>query len=948
MKKLYRHHLIILSILLFGINKSYAQTAITTQLDSAARYFVQGLGTVSNQLSIWQLATAVDFEIQDATGNVLQTKPGANNNFTFSTTVNMSALPTGAAQIVAKYYDNGVPAGQSLPYTFKLISKPLWMQAPVNGGIVPFYTTVNYNSSQINTICVMPTMATLEGIIGSSIKGIGGKDLGGNGSLVFGASFDMKTGNTSVTTPGKFFLSLNVLKRDFFFQNSSGSYASSVALSVDSNFNVIMNGLLTWQETAFKKDVPISKIPIIGPVCLYTDLHLSVIPKIQSRLVVGVQGNTWGFIQDPATQEKTAVRAKLETKARIKGEIRAVCGTQLIPPIAKASITGTLNLGAHSTFSLADGLTKSFGLDFSVDGSVSVVGGIWKKSGNLYGPVSAGDNTVFSFKNNPDDFVSASTTRAAGSGMPTAWTNQVMSARDSALAIAWIDDVNYGSNTALSLTWYNPINNAFTPAVNVQLNDKLLQTPSVTLLPNHNALITWVETSTPKSQLDVNTQTIDQIMGTQNIWYAELENGTGAIISKQQINSSVDVEAAPQIVWSSGNQGLLVWEAGDAVNLGNDLMYSVINGSTPSAPQMLSAGSMGFNTNLQVAHLGSNQAIASWISDADMDDSTNNSVLMYSIWNGSSWSAPAQRTTLPLNVRLKDLTMATNGSYGTEVVSYDYTSETDSMVYNGIYLGTWTNSDPAGTSYQHTFYEDSIYSIHKPKVSISKNGLATLSIHTTNDVELDDDGQSNLYINDLANGGNWTNLKSTYPQYLPYLIDSNNFVWDLATAHGYLSTQPSSDIIYSLTQEIDATETTNPGNGVVFGNPNLNLVLRTLKLNVTNNVLSMDTTVEPVVSDLYNGIETLNGFSDYASLLQNFPNPAGGSTIIPFHLNKEAQVILELFDIDGRSMGVLLEGRMDAANYKTEVNTANLSNGVYYYKLSVNSKSQTKKMVIMK
>ncbi len=110
----------------------------------------------------------------------------------------------------------------------------------------------------------------------------------------------------------------------------------------------------------------------------------------------------------------------------------------------------------------------------------------------------------------------------------------------------------------------------------------------------------------------------------------------------------------------------------------------------------------------------------------------------------------------------------------------------------------------------------------------------------------------------------------------------------------------------------------------------------------------MDTTVEPVVADLYNGIETLNGFSDYASLLQNFPNPAGGSTIIPFHINKEAQVNLELFDINGRSMGVLLEGRMEAADYKTEVNTANLSNGVYYYKLSVNSKSQTKKMVIMK
>ncbi|WP_114782503.1 T9SS type A sorting domain-containing protein [Botryobacter ruber] len=81
------------------------------------------------------------------------------------------------------------------------------------------------------------------------------------------------------------------------------------------------------------------------------------------------------------------------------------------------------------------------------------------------------------------------------------------------------------------------------------------------------------------------------------------------------------------------------------------------------------------------------------------------------------------------------------------------------------------------------------------------------------------------------------------------------------------------------------------------------------------------------------------------SLGQNYPNPTNGSTTIQFELKKAGAIALEVFDITGRKVATLAEGNKAAGAHEVRfVNT--LNSGVYFYKLSANGVSATRKMVV--
>jgi hypothetical protein len=88
-------------------------------------------------------------------------------------------------------------------------------------------------------------------------------------------------------------------------------------------------------------------------------------------------------------------------------------------------------------------------------------------------------------------------------------------------------------------------------------------------------------------------------------------------------------------------------------------------------------------------------------------------------------------------------------------------------------------------------------------------------------------------------------------------------------------------------------------------------------------------------------------------LLQNSPNPFHGRTMIHFSLPEEGMTSLEIFDITGRHVRTLIEADKEPGNYRVEWNGRNsrgkeVSNGVYFYKLTSGDKSVTQKMVLLK
>ena len=83
-------------------------------------------------------------------------------------------------------------------------------------------------------------------------------------------------------------------------------------------------------------------------------------------------------------------------------------------------------------------------------------------------------------------------------------------------------------------------------------------------------------------------------------------------------------------------------------------------------------------------------------------------------------------------------------------------------------------------------------------------------------------------------------------------------------------------------------------------------------------------------------------------LYQNYPNPFNPETIISYDIAGKSRVILIIYDIQGRQVSVLVNQIQNAGNHKAVWNASDFPSGVYYYNLTADSYSETKKMVLVK
>jgi hypothetical protein len=105
------------------------------------------------------------------------------------------------------------------------------------------------------------------------------------------------------------------------------------------------------------------------------------------------------------------------------------------------------------------------------------------------------------------------------------------------------------------------------------------------------------------------------------------------------------------------------------------------------------------------------------------------------------------------------------------------------------------------------------------------------------------------------------------------------------------------------------------------------------------------------------------GVAGEFALEQNYPNPFNPTTVVSCQLPVASAVRLAVYDMLGREVAVLANGRMEAGRHEVEFNASGLASGVYTYRLQVrpldsaigrDSKSgageyvQSKKMMVLK
>jgi len=88
-------------------------------------------------------------------------------------------------------------------------------------------------------------------------------------------------------------------------------------------------------------------------------------------------------------------------------------------------------------------------------------------------------------------------------------------------------------------------------------------------------------------------------------------------------------------------------------------------------------------------------------------------------------------------------------------------------------------------------------------------------------------------------------------------------------------------------------------------------------------------------------------FTDYV-LNNNYPNPFNPTTKISFSIAENGYTILKMYDVLGNEISTLIKKELVAGRYDVDFNASNLPSGIYFYRLSVNDFTNTKKMILLK
>lgn len=83
-------------------------------------------------------------------------------------------------------------------------------------------------------------------------------------------------------------------------------------------------------------------------------------------------------------------------------------------------------------------------------------------------------------------------------------------------------------------------------------------------------------------------------------------------------------------------------------------------------------------------------------------------------------------------------------------------------------------------------------------------------------------------------------------------------------------------------------------------------------------------------------------------LENNYPNPFNPSTVIGYQLPENSRVQLEVYDILGKKVAMLVNERQQAGSYQVNFDASQLSSGVYIYRIRAGEFSQIKQMILIK
>jgi len=115
---------------------------------------------------------------------------------------------------------------------------------------------------------------------------------------------------------------------------------------------------------------------------------------------------------------------------------------------------------------------------------------------------------------------------------------------------------------------------------------------------------------------------------------------------------------------------------------------------------------------------------------------------------------------------------------------------------------------------------------------------------------------------------------------------------------------------------------------------------------ISSEIVKITTMVD--ICSQVTGVQTVNSVPDRFEIYQNYPNPFNPMTNFKFSMSNAANVKIVIYDLTGREVQTLVNDRLNAGTYYIRLDGNNLTSGVYFYRMTTEGFSETRKMLYIK
>ncbi len=509
----------------------------------------------------------------------------------------------------------------------------------------------------------------------------------------------------------------------------------------------------------------------------------------------------------------------------------------------------------------------------------------------------------------------------------------------------WIERGNEYGQRSTKISYINKNNQKFSTPEIIEINNYALHNPISESIDENLLLLTWSQSRhDPKSFRSLKTDTpLGDFAKSLDIWFAIYDMESNTTLQIEAIEDDFTgkatgrAEANPKIAVISETLAIIAWQVSDLQNEETAIWYITLEkqtgGWTASGPQVIFQ-SPEAKAQMQLSAISDGKVMLTWIQLSEQP--ATDKKLMYSLYSGTSWTIPAEMLDFSETEYPNFYDMEFKDEKGVIVIS-SYENENIRSPYEKLTLLAWDkDSESWDEKSKAQLLTDSVHHIQYPTIAINNEGIAAIAFKAEKIAQKDT--LSAISRIDILSGSLFETSKSWV--YIPgseYVCDTNNQVKDIALS--YLN----KDTLMLLTNEFPmaATNATfQPFNGVMFGDPYMNLVLRSFSIDENGNLSDVEE------SGYFVGLNEPLSNADENNAIRCYPNPCREKTMITFDVEDLSLVNLELFDISGRHIATLINKDFSPGTYELELNTGLLPPGIYNGVLTQNQLTSSIKIIV--